>query len=237
MNRLQAELQRLFPPDESGVRAMVLTLAQPDSWAHLSKVWQGVQAELELPAPAIAVSGTDSYQLWFSLAQPVEVGPAMAFLEGARMRYLAQVPPDRIRMNTHHAAAPGHPPEVMPPVERLPGQWAAFVTHDLAAVFEDSPWLDLPPGDDAQAELLSRLASIKPEAFDRALARLAQAHATAQHPRPQASAGTPAHGGGYAGNQDPKRFLLDVMNDTSVELHLRIEAARALLPYFEGRQP
>ena len=32
---------------------------------------------------------------------------------------------------------------------------------------------------------------------------------------------------------DPKRFLLEVMNDRSVELQLRIEAAKALLPYFE----
>lgn len=31
---------------------------------------------------------------------------------------------------------------------------------------------------------------------------------------------------------DPKGFLLEVMNDPAVELHLRIEAAKALLPYF-----
>jgi len=30
---------------------------------------------------------------------------------------------------------------------------------------------------------------------------------------------------------DPKRFLLKVMNDSTAELHLRIEAAKALLPY------
>jgi hypothetical protein len=34
---------------------------------------------------------------------------------------------------------------------------------------------------------------------------------------------------------DPKGFLLGVMSDTTIELHLRIEAAKALLPYFEGR--
>lgn len=32
---------------------------------------------------------------------------------------------------------------------------------------------------------------------------------------------------------DPKRFLLEVMNDSTAELRLRIEAAKALLPYFE----
>jgi hypothetical protein len=31
---------------------------------------------------------------------------------------------------------------------------------------------------------------------------------------------------------DPRRFLLSVMNNSTAELHLRIEAAKALLPYF-----
>jgi hypothetical protein len=36
----------------------------------------------------------------------------------------------------------------------------------------------------------------------------------------------------------PKRFLLDVMNNEALELALRIEAAKALLPYFnEPRRP
>ena len=33
---------------------------------------------------------------------------------------------------------------------------------------------------------------------------------------------------------DPKRFLLDVMNNDSLDLVLRIEAAKALLPYFDA---
>jgi hypothetical protein len=32
----------------------------------------------------------------------------------------------------------------------------------------------------------------------------------------------------------PKRFLLDVMNNDSLDLALRIEAAKALLPYFDA---
>ena len=39
----------------------------------------------------------------------------------------------------------------------------------------------------------------------------------------------------HGNSLDPKGFLLGVMNDKTVELHLRIEAAKALLPYFEGR--
>jgi hypothetical protein len=36
---------------------------------------------------------------------------------------------------------------------------------------------------------------------------------------------------------DPKQFLLDVMADTSIDLGLRIEAAKALLPCFEPARP
>ena len=211
MNRLQTELQRLYPPaDEGGVRAMVLELARPATWELLSKVWQGVQADLELPAPAIAVSGIDSYQLWFSLSEPVPAAEATAFLEALRKRYLGDVAPDRIALN---------PTVTGPPVEARPGHWSAFLAPDLAALFAGEPWLDLPPGLDAQAELLSRLESTKTGDLRRAMERSAQAQQAA------------------VDNLDPRTFLLQVMNDRSTELHLRIEAAKALLPWFEGRKP
>ena len=80
MNRLQRELHRLYgqkvaaiegplglgldavhPIDTPGpVRTMVLELARPANWAPLSAVWQGVQTDLDLPAPAIAVNGSDA---------------------------------------------------------------------------------------------------------------------------------------------------------------------------------
>jgi hypothetical protein len=38
--------------------------------------------------------------------------------------------------------------------------------------------------------------------------------------------------------QDPTRFLLDVMNNDAVALALRIDAAKALLPYLDAvRRP
>jgi hypothetical protein len=39
----------------------------------------------------------------------------------------------------------------------------------------------------------------------------------------------------HGNSLDPEGFLLGVMSDKKIELHLRIEAAKALLPYFEGR--
>ena len=74
MNRLEAEFQRLYLPVApehlaptglgTHVRVMVLDVAGPSAWDALVKVWQGVQADLQLPAPGIAVNGR-----LFALAQ------------------------------------------------------------------------------------------------------------------------------------------------------------------------
>ena len=126
MNRLQQELQRLYGlpagaslgldldarglVDEPGrVRAMVLELARPADWAALSAVWGGVQADLALPAPAIAVNGSDGCQLWFSLLEPVLVPQAAAFLDALRCRYLGDIAPVRVAMLPALDAASARP--------------------------------------------------------------------------------------------------------------------------------
>ena len=253
------------------VRALVLELGRPADWDALLAVWQGVQADLALPAPAIAVSGTDAYQLWFSVAQAVPVAQAVAFLEGLRQRHLAGVAPHRIGMLPAPVPVPAPVPAAsappaprsLPPALRVPaqqpnGHWSAFVTADLARIFADEPWLDLPPNELAQADLLSRMVSIPMDDFERACAQLrpslpAPAPAPAAHtptpdqhphaaettqasPAPHGSSATDfthstaptTAGGPWA---DPRDFLLHVMNDASVDLRLRMEAARALLPH------
>jgi len=220
MNRLQAEQQRLYgAPPEGGERALVLELHGADAWAQLSPVWHGVQADLQLPAPGIAVCGS-GYQLWFSVAQAIATHEALAFLEALRTRYLAEVPPARIRMRP----APAGAGEItdMPPGERGEDRWSAFVAPDLAALFAQEPWLDLPPGSDAQADLLSRLQCMRVDDVRQALAHAATAAARA--------ASVPG------GEQEPRGFLLAVMNDRAIDLPLRIEAAKALLPYFEAQR-
>jgi hypothetical protein len=116
-----------------------------------STVWRGVQTDLELPAPAIAVSGVDGYQLWFSLAEPVSVAQASAFLEALRGRYLSQVAPGRLAMRPAvDAASPDNIRHALlvPALQPATGQWSAFVAPDLAAIFAEEPWLDLPPNPD-----------------------------------------------------------------------------------------
>ena len=232
MNRLQLELDRLYglgagaaEGGEAPVRVLVLELAMPAGWGELSAVWKGVQSDLDLPAPAIAVSGVDGLQLWFSLAAPVPRGDGLRFLEGLRARYLSQLGAARVRLVT--ASTP-----VAPPVERSPGCWSAFVSSDLASVFADTPWLDVPPGDEGQAALLRSLEPIPRPAFDAALEQLAAIGRDASvDPVTPASPGAAAARSLAHADADPVRFLTGVMNDEAAPLALRVEAAKALLPY------
>lgn len=248
MTRLQSQLQRLYQlhPTASGladqqalVRVMVLELARPADWDLLSRVWRGLQADLELPAPAVAVSGIDGFQLWFSLEQPVTVDHARAFLQALCARYLPDTDPGRLRLTPAASAttleAPAGPS--VPALQQRTGHWSAFVTADLAPIFADTPWVEDPPSDDGQAVVLSQLVSIKPPAFGTALERLGLSALQRDAPesttptRPADS--TTARPGASHKCLDPKQFLLQVMNDERVALALRVKAAKALLPYRE----
>lgn len=264
MNRLQSELARLYLPrprsstdaglpstsliDRLGrVRAMVMELARPADWQALSRVWQGVQAELELPAPAIAVSGTDGLQLWFSVAQPIAVAQAQAFLEGLRLRFLADVRPGRLRL----MPAPGatamrqdlHAAWVPAQQSDGSGNWSAFLAPDLVPVFAETPWLDTPPNEEGQASLLRSIAVTAQSAFEAALATLGCIR------QPPEAPDAPAHGADENENEnedivtlknplpvsacgaDPAQFLMQVMQDDTVAMALRIDAAKALLQH------
>ena len=218
--RLQAERARLYRAEPDGrVRALVLALARPADWAVLGRMWQGVQAELGWPAPGIAVSGTDACQLWFSLAEPVTPAEAHALLAHLRARYLADVPAHRVTLWPSADGAQLAPTVPAPHPERDGGEvWSAYVAPDLAPVFAETPWLDIPPRAEGQAELLSRLTPISAAEYQAA--------------RPVA-APAPAAGPTLSGEapvfDDPRAFLRHVMNDAGVDMALRIEAARALL--------
>ncbi|HEY9094964.1 MAG TPA: hypothetical protein VIN35_04405, partial [Hydrogenophaga sp.] len=113
-SRLSAEFQRLYqlPGDDAPsagaslrlvgedgrVRTLVMALRGPAEWPVLGAIWRGVQADLELPAPAIAVNGVDAYELWFSLVEPVPLAQATHFLQALRARYLPDVRPQRVRL-------------------------------------------------------------------------------------------------------------------------------------------
>jgi hypothetical protein len=222
MNRLQTELHRLYDPtaddgplrlldDHGRTRALVLEVTGPPDGAALQRLWQGVQAELDWPAPAPAVSGQDSLQLWFSLAQPLTAAQAQALGQALQRRWLADLAPRRVRCWPRQD---GHTAPV-PLLQADGSNWSAFVAPDLLPLFADTPWLDLPPGDDGQAQLLAPLRSVS---ADRVAAALPV------HAEP------PVHAAAAAGS-DPRQFLQSVMNDADAPLALRVEAAKALLAH------
>lgn len=255
MSRLPSEWQRLYAPgspssatastadliDAAGhVRALVLEIGAPADWTVAGALWRAVQTELGLPAPAIAISGRNSFQLWFSLARAVPATQSRSFLEALRRLHLPDLGDARVRLwpQPDGDAPTGFIHAATVPAEVDTDRWSAFVADDLAPVFADEPCLDLAPSEDGQAELLRRLASIPPQAWEAALAQLevdgagmpdtATPHIAATSPAAPASLVTTA--AGRPRETDPRRFLLDVMNDPAVPMALRIEAAKALLP-------
>lgn len=242
MSRLLSQLHRLYGLDDLPtaaadqaawpielidaqglVRALVLELGRAADWSVLSAVWHGVQLDLGLPAPAIAVNGRDAYQLWFSLQTPVHASRAVAFLNALRAKYLTAVSSHRIGLHPEDAST--HRVQ-LPPVQVQDDQWAAFLAPDLAPVFNDTPWLDLAPNQEGQADLLSKVNSITAPDLDAAMARL-----TVSTSAPLASTMPASQTTLATQHSDPRQFLLSVMNNEAVALHLRIEAAKALLPF------
>lgn len=257
MNPLHTETVRLFYADrqhallhdaqrspllgaDGHVRCAVLELARPADWSLLGAVWRGVQADLELPAPAIAINGHDGYQLWFTWQQPLSAKQAADFVQRLCQRYLPTVPAQRLRcwpgaeLGTmgDGAACPCLPPTPHP----RSGQWSAFIAPDLAAVFADEPWLDRDPGHDAQAQLLGRLNSMVPQDFAKAHALLQPTPALQGPPSlPAQPAPTPANARTDYPTDTPTVFLQAVMQDASAPLALRVQAAAVLLE--DGRKP
>ena len=243
MSRLPAEHRRLFAAGPSGqlpaadpaVRALVLALHSPADWSALAPLWRGVQADFDWPEPAIAVNGSDAFELWFALADPLPRAEAAQLLAQLQRRYLPDVRADRLR--AWPSADTSAAPPICPPFAAGPERWAAFVTSDLPAVFGADPALDFEPGADAQADLLARLRPITATPLRRARAALAPADPPAPPAtpapvvRPDTATAAPATASTTTTGRhdDPRAFLLSVMNDPTAPLALRIEAAKGLL--------
>lgn len=133
-----------------------------------------------------------------------------------------------VQLDVHAGALELEQLRPVPALQADSGVWSAFVATDLAPMFADEPWLDMPPNPDGQAQLLAPLKSIPPAEFELALQQL----------RPTTGLTAPGLASNAlaltAASLDPKRFLLDVMNNDSLDLALRIEAAKALLPHFRA---
>lgn len=245
MNRLNAERHRLFglpgkpvsaggeagdkQATPGGHRLLRLVFRRPGDWEQVANIFHGIQDDLELPAPPVSVDGR-GFCLWFPLAQVVSREQAHLFLTCLIDRYAADLLPDRIEAEAVDAVE--LPPARLASDER----WSAFIDPGMGSLFIDEPWLEMAPTPDKQAELLAGFSEIKAEEFERALSRLAPAA-----PRTPSVSDTPPHESAPAADgklslngphADPQSFLLAVMNNQNASPALRVEAAKALLPYY-----
>lgn len=261
MSKLSTELQRLYAlpgqtlatDDGDGcavfdlvgadgrVRVVLFGLSGAGACRAVSALVEGA-AELDLPLPAVAVDGEDGFRVWFSFAEALPLAQAVAFGDALKRRLLADWPSDQLRQ---WPTPEGLGVVTRVPARTAPQRWSAFIDPALAAMFADEPWLESPASDDRQADLLAGFASITPRELDHALAQLTESVGAVI---PARSAALPsatldiappalpdnqarlATGGGFV---DPKSFLLAVMNDPHAAATHRLEAAKALLPYFE----
>ncbi len=229
------------------VRTLVVDFSRASDWEHVARLFHEIQEHLELPAPAISVSAQSGYQLWLSLAESVPAAQANAFFNELRAKYLSDIPLSQLKFfppASDTASAERRLLPLVPERHCSSGKWSAFIDPSMGSMFIEAPGLEMAPNLDRQADILSRLKSIKAEDFQKALNRLqteAQEHvrvgeAAPVKPRPDSphSASTLSIGSDFS---DPKSFLLAVMNDPSATTGQRIKAAKALLPYFALPHP
>lgn len=237
-------------------RVMVVSFKRAGDWDLVANLYQAVQNDLDLPAPAVSVSGRAGYRIWFSLAEPVSVVQALDFLDALHVRYLPGIPASCLELHpgTDLPASTGKSiVTLVPALHNATGKWSAFIDPSMGSMFVVEPGLEMAPNLERQASMLASLESIKDGAFQRALEMLrAEAQpdcrADASHEGqtvdvptqtavlPGLAARSPQSGLLTVGSNfaDPKSFLLAVMNDPSASTRQRIKAAKALLPYFPG---
>lgn len=226
--------------DEGLVRAMVVVFEKPGDWALVANLYQQMQEDLELPAPAISVSGRAGYQLWMSLAECIPEMEARVFLDALRQKYLADLSPSSLRLLPYADAVQVN---LVPALYQDTGKWSSFIDPSMGAMFAEESGLDMAPNMDRQADMLAGLKRMKAVDFERAL-KLLQAESNARLKEDRAAALQESIRQAPIVGQappklllakhfnEPKSFLLAVMNDVSASAEHRIEAAKALLPYF-----
>jgi len=272
MNKLFAEFQRLYDLPEQPLaapaageampafqlvgaddklRTMVVGFERAADWEHAARLFQAVQEDFDWPAPALSVSGSDGYQLWFSLAEPIPAEKIRRFFAALRRTFLQDVPAAHLKFWPDDAASltkQSSPLTLPPALHPTTGKWSAFIDPGMGGMFSEAPGLEMMPVMDRQADLLSGLKSISASEFERTLACLqnqteaattladretASPSSSPLLPHPQAAPASPVSTASFTFS-DPKSFLLAVMNDPSASLDQRIEAAKALLPYADS---
>lgn len=186
--KLMAELTRLYLPTgasastqplnlasaDGGTRALVIIFdRQPGAdetqhWSSLCLVANALQTQLDLPAPAVSISGSHGYRLWLSFDAAMPVAVVGQFLALLRMAYFPELP--------EQADVAGATVAFPPYQEMTTGLWAAFINPGLGASFAEESGLDMAPPMAGQLALLDGLSGISETQFAHAMTLLEHAH-------------------------------------------------------------
>lgn len=169
------------------------------SWDRLSEVANALQAQLDLPAPAVSITGT-GYRLWLSLQTPIALAAARQFLQLLRLAYFPDFTKEAIRVQPDPDLPDAPAPTwiELPPCPHLAsGKWAAFIHPGMGASFSDEPGLEMAPPFAAQAAFLEGLRSISDAQFTQALSQLrhGQEAQTQPHAAPPSAAAVSSNPG------------------------------------------
>ena len=210
---------------ESTVRSLVIEFTRTGDWPVLASFYESLQIDEELPVQAIAVTPS-GYQLWLSLANPVSYAEARQFLLCLQAKYLAALPAGRVALLPDTASGVSELP-VIPNFNPESQKWVAFIDPGMGSMFIDEPGLDIAPNPERQADLLTSVKSISPQMFQRIVD---EASDLAIAPQPSCTARSVQDAAFPSTSfNDPREFLLLVMNSSQVTLSERIAAAKALL--------
>lgn len=174
-------------------RALVVDFDRGADWPKVAALYQAITTELNLPAPAVAVSGRKGYGVWFSLAEPIPAAQARSFLRLLRSVYLADIPEAALdlRPDTDTPTMAAAAVAKLPPCKHLANdRWAAFIDPSMGEMFAEEPWLESAPAPDKQAAILAGLKSIPSGAFQQAMTLL-QAKAGGAGAFPKSGGATP----------------------------------------------
>lgn len=196
-------------------------------WSDLVTLANALQQELDLPAPAVSVSGGDTFNLWLSLATPVPMAQARQFAQLLRQAFLPES--GKVLASAPPADMRDLP---LPPCLHASGKWSAFIHPGMGAAFADEPGLDMAPTPAGQLALVEGLRSATALQFAQALAKLQQHLGVAAAPPVAAAAAATA---APAAPPAAREGLL--LQDATLEDIVRWLHARQIEPTFRHRLP
>ncbi len=214
MQKLNVELNRLYLGAAEGeTRSIALSFkelpgdGEAGHWERLCSLANTLQSGPGLPAPAVSISGADSFGLWLSLEVPTALAQAQEFTD---LLCRAYCPGLSVANDT---------PMLPPQMNQASGKWSAFIHPGMGASFAGDEGLEVRPPEAGQVALLDGLESIGPAQFAQALGQLRQAAGGSAPQAAPSTATAPANAAaeGLLLNDATLEDIVDYLHSKNIE--------------------